>query len=289
MQILDTEEVLLTKGLLNCGVMDLFVGSGFVKQNHLTMKQLSQPIPVYNIDGSLNEAGSISEIWETILQYCEHSEHVTFTVTSLGKQDIILGLTWLQKYNTEVDQASGKIKMSRCPNHCRTCQNKANDECKVVFKEAASICTCHVGPMPSTDIEMEDVPSLELDNEDDNNKEPYIGEDLLKAGDQIFVATIFCKAEFICATLNVSQQLAKAFHKNTQPKIKMFHKSVLTHFYNFEDLFAKLSFDHLPDCKVWDHAIELVPGAKASSFKVYLLVSSEQMEMDAFIQSNGHI
>ena len=36
------------------------------------------------------------------------------------------------------------------------------------FKEAASICVCHAGPMPSTDIEMEDVPSMELDDEDDD-------------------------------------------------------------------------------------------------------------------------
>ena len=247
------------------------------------MKQLSRPIPVYNVDSSLNKAGSISEVWETILRYCKHSEHVTFAVTGLGKQDIILGLTWLQKHNPEVDWASGKVKMSQCPNRCHTCQNEMNDECKVVFKEAASIHACRAVPMPSPDIKMEDVPSLELDDE---GEEPYTGKDLLKDGDRIFIATIPCKVEFICATSNVSQQLAEAFHKNTQPKT--FHKSVPTHFHDFEDLdlFAKSLFNHLPDHKVWDHAIELVPGAKVLSCKVYPLVPSEQMEVDAFIQEN---
>ena len=51
MQTLDTGEVLLTKSLLNCCVTDLFVDLDFVKRNHLTMKQLSRPIPVYNVDG----------------------------------------------------------------------------------------------------------------------------------------------------------------------------------------------------------------------------------------------
>ena len=107
---------------------------------------------------------------------------------------------------------------------------------------------------------------------------------MLKDRDQIFIATIPCEVEFICATLNISQWLAEAFHKNTQPKT--FHKSVLTHFHNFEDLFAKLLFNCLLDCKVWDHAIELVPEAKALSCKVYTLAPSEQTEMDAFIQEN---
>ena len=106
------------------------------------MKQLSCPIPVYNVDGSPNKAGSISEVWETVLQYRDHSERAIFAVTGLGKQDIILGVTWLRKHNPEVDWASGEVKMSQCPDHCRTCQNKMNEECKVAFKEAACIRAC---------------------------------------------------------------------------------------------------------------------------------------------------
>jgi hypothetical protein len=111
-----------------------------------------------------------------------------------------------------------------------------------------------------------------------------VGEEVLKDDDHIFVATIPCEAEFIRATSNILQWLAKAFHKNSEPK--SFHKSVPTHFHDFEDLFAKSSFDHLPDRKVWDHAIELVPDAKASSCKVYPLASNEQSEMDEFIHEN---
>jgi hypothetical protein len=65
------------------------------------------------------------------------------------------------------------------------------------------------------------------------------------------------EAEFICASSTISQRLAEAFHKNTQPKT--FHESVPTYLQDFEDLFAKSSFDRLPDQKVWDHAIKLVP------------------------------
>jgi hypothetical protein len=42
----------------------------------------------------------------------------------------------------------------------------------------------------------------------------------------------------------------------------------------------------LPDCKPWDHAIELEADAKASSTKVYLLSPNEKAELDIFIEEN---
>ena len=94
---------------------------------------------MYNVDGSPNDPGSISEVFETVLRYRDHSERARFAVTGLRKQNIILGLTWLRKHNPEVDWTSGEVKMSRCPDHCHTCQNKVKEEWKVMFKESESI------------------------------------------------------------------------------------------------------------------------------------------------------
>jgi RNase H-like domain found in reverse transcriptase/Reverse transcriptase (RNA-dependent DNA polymerase) len=96
--------------------------------------------------------------------------------------------------------------------------------------------------------------------------------------------TIPCEAEFIHPSSNISQQLAEAFHKNTQ--LKTFHKLVPTYLQDFEDLFVKSSFNRLPDQKVWDHVIELVLDSKASNCKVYLPAPNEQVELDEFIQEN---
>jgi hypothetical protein len=67
---------------------------------------------------------------------------------------------------------------------------------------------------------------------------------------------------------------------------KPFHKSVPLAFHDFEDVFSKVSFDVLPDCKPWDHAIELEADAKASSIKVYPLSLNEQAKLDIFIEEN---
>jgi len=71
--------------------------------------------PVYNVDRTLNEAGSITEVVDLILRYWNHSEQTLFSVTGLGKQKLIPGHSWLLKHNPEIDWMTGEVKMSRCP------------------------------------------------------------------------------------------------------------------------------------------------------------------------------
>jgi len=54
----------------------------------------------------------------------------------------------------------------------------------------------------------------------------------------------------------------------------------------FDSIFSKESFDALPESKKWDHAVELIPGEKASNCKVYPLTPTEQKELDQFLKEN---
>ena len=67
--------------------------------------------------------------------------------------------------------------------------------------EVACIQTCHAGPLPSLDIDM-NIPDL-VEDSDDEDEELYVGEDALVNGDCVFIATIPCEAEFIWATSRV--------------------------------------------------------------------------------------
>jgi len=53
--------------LVDCGATGLFIDREYVKSNRLPTKKLSRPIPVFNVDGTANEAGSISEVVELII------------------------------------------------------------------------------------------------------------------------------------------------------------------------------------------------------------------------------
>ena len=84
----------------------------YMERHRLATRKLQRPIPVYNVDGSPNEGGAIREIVDVILRVNGHMERTTFAVTSLGKQDLILGFTWLEEHNPEIDWQTRKISMS---------------------------------------------------------------------------------------------------------------------------------------------------------------------------------
>ncbi|KAG5734888.1 hypothetical protein E4T56_gene13773 [Termitomyces sp. T112] len=84
-------------------MLGLFLDTDYVQQYRLTTHPLSCPIPVYNVDGTLNEAGSICSVVDLVLHYQDHSKRSAFAITSLGKQDMILGFTWLHEHNPEID------------------------------------------------------------------------------------------------------------------------------------------------------------------------------------------
>jgi hypothetical protein len=67
MQTLDTGKVVASPALLDCGATGLFVDGNFVKMKNLMMRKLSQPVNVYNVDGTPNEAEKVLEVWETVL------------------------------------------------------------------------------------------------------------------------------------------------------------------------------------------------------------------------------
>ena len=85
--------------------------------------------------------------------------------------------------------------------------------------------------------------------------------------------------------------MAEAFLRNSEPKeFKAggfdFKAHIPDYLHQFESVFSKNSFDVLPDSKPWDHAVELIPGAKPSGCKVYPLAPSEQKELDTFLEEN---
>ena len=63
----DTQRKYGVRALVDSGATGLFIDQEYVKSNQIPTKKLSQPIPVYNVDGSTNIDGSISEVVELLL------------------------------------------------------------------------------------------------------------------------------------------------------------------------------------------------------------------------------
>jgi len=105
----DTSEVHSVKVLLDSGATGNFIDQDFVRTKGINTQSISRPILVYNMDGSPNEAGQISEVVDVVLHYKTHSERTLLAVSSLRKQNMILGYTWLKDHNPKVNWQTGEV------------------------------------------------------------------------------------------------------------------------------------------------------------------------------------
>ena len=101
--------------LVDSGATGEFIDRDYAKSCQFNLIKLTKPILVYNVDGTPNEAGSITEVVNLLLCYKNHSERTTFAVTSLGKQKLLLGHSWLCKHNPEIDWVKGEVKCPGAP------------------------------------------------------------------------------------------------------------------------------------------------------------------------------
>jgi len=100
---MNTSELHSVKALLDCGATGSFINRDFVHLKGMNTQTLLHNIPVFNVDGSPNEAGQISEVVDVVLHYKTHSKRMLLAVSGLGKQSLILGYNWLKDHNPKVD------------------------------------------------------------------------------------------------------------------------------------------------------------------------------------------
>uniref|UniRef100_A0A0W0F4H4 RNA-directed DNA polymerase n=1 Tax=Moniliophthora roreri TaxID=221103 RepID=A0A0W0F4H4_MONRR len=276
LQCTESSVLKATSGFVDCGATDKFIDKDYAKSNGFVLCPLSPPIPVYNVDGTPNCLGTITEMADVVLKYKDHTECTMFAVTSLGKQTVLLGYSWLEKHNPEINR-------------------QTKEEAKLRCAEACCACKWNAQPWPTftEDLDSKDC-TLPLDDEDDSDtdRDSSVGVDALEE-DCIFACNLHptSPAHHINTTSTVSQQLAEAAAKDHQAKSSV-HDNLPKQFWEYKDVFSKESFDHLPEHWPWDHAIELIPGPLPSATKVYPLLPNNQGELDSFLQeglASGHI
>jgi hypothetical protein len=121
---------MLLKVLVDCRATGDFINSEYIISRNLPVQHLSQPIPVLNVDGSPNQAGSITSVVDMVVDHKGHAECIQLTITWLRKQHVILGYSWLQKHNLEINWETKEVRMTCCPTGCCTCR----DELRAVQK-----------------------------------------------------------------------------------------------------------------------------------------------------------
>jgi len=114
----DTSKLHSVKALLDCRATGSLINRDFVRLREMNTRTLSRNIPVFNVDGSPNEAGQISEVVDVVLCYKTHSKRMLLAISGLEKQSLILGYDWLKNHNPKIDWEKGEVKMTCCPLQC---------------------------------------------------------------------------------------------------------------------------------------------------------------------------
>jgi predicted aspartyl protease len=152
----DTAVKRCTQALIDCGATGCFIDIKWAMLNNIPTCPLTKPIPVYNVDGTANDAGMITDIADVILCYENHSERTQLAVTCLGKQSLILGYNWLQNHNLEINWQTKDVKMSHCPLQCSTCRVEDKRDAKRQKSTTSQINACRSGAFPTMTEEDED-------------------------------------------------------------------------------------------------------------------------------------
>jgi hypothetical protein len=208
--MMDTAMKCNTSALVDCGATSPFVNTEYVSSNNISTHHLTTPILVFKVDGTANEAGAITEIADIILHYKGHAERTQLAVTSLGKQSMILGFTWLPKHNPEIDWQTKEVQMSRYPLQCSTCHAEAKVKHQAEHATTAQIHACRAGSFSVLIEEIIDEDSYPPEGvskpdrgvADDDAYFDDSFDDKIEDGDHIFVAHIHGEdAEHCCGLL----------------------------------------------------------------------------------------
>ena len=86
-------KTIITQVLINCGAGGMFIDQNFAQ--NFKIHSLTEPITAQNVDGTINKKETIKSYIELEFKINCRKFREQFYVTSLGKQKIILGFTWL--------------------------------------------------------------------------------------------------------------------------------------------------------------------------------------------------
>jgi hypothetical protein len=246
------------------GATGCFIDIEWAKLNNILTHPLSKPIPVYNVDGTANDTGAITDIADIILCYQNHSEHTQLAITCLGKQSLILGYNWLQNHNLEINWQTKDIKMSCCSLQCSTCRIEDKHDAKMRKLTTSQINACQSGAFPMiADEDKDESPHVNMDETDEEAQDtcPALDDDFdnevdnftIEEDDHVFMTMVHLvdPHHFVCASSTVSRHLAEVFTKNSKPK--GFEDIVLMSLHTYADVFSETAFNSLLECRcgVW--------------------------------------
>ena len=103
------DQIVETPCLVDSGAAGIFIDHNYVKKYNIPTTPLKQLIKVNNVDGTPNKIGYITRYATLEITIHGRTFKHEFLVTSLGREAMILGYTWLRKANPDINWKLGTL------------------------------------------------------------------------------------------------------------------------------------------------------------------------------------
>ena len=107
---LSKTEIIETPALINSGAGGIFIHTHYAKQLGLKWIPLDKSITTRNVDRTPNKRRLMTYYVLININVGEKKLLIKAYIIGLGKESLILGFPWLQKYNPIIDWKTGKIQ-----------------------------------------------------------------------------------------------------------------------------------------------------------------------------------
>jgi hypothetical protein len=95
--------------LLDTGATESFIDVGTVKRLKLGAQELEMSRPVYNVDGTLNCQGTITQVCYLLVLQGNKKQRTPFYITNLGTDCFILGYPWCQDFKPDINWSNSML------------------------------------------------------------------------------------------------------------------------------------------------------------------------------------
>ena len=101
--------------LLDSGATENFMNLAYAKWLRLPIKQLPEPRPVLNIDGTENKSSKLKYYTDLNVRTGQNTTTLRFFLSDLGEHKVILGYPWFVATQPRIDWKKGWIDHSQLP------------------------------------------------------------------------------------------------------------------------------------------------------------------------------
>ena len=275
----------IAEALLDSGASGKFIDEDYTRDIHAEKKDLRRPIKVYNVDGTPNKQGTITQYVELYLTIHKRKQKQRLLVTGLGRQQVILGYPWLKEMNPLIDWEKGTFEWRKWKNSAlkkldRSIIKYLSYPLDQKTKEAAASKNRQPETINRTPVTMEEV-------EDEEEHLNFTQRPLDKDDLSEIIATITGEMDY-GTWINAKQTKSTEIQSeiNLKKKDLPLEEQIPKEFHEYQDVFSEEKAARFPEPKKWDHKIELKDTFVPKSFKTYNLTPEESIELDKFLKDN---